>query len=840
ALQGLYYWDQHRIKYRYFTDVTAQWGVPVGLGEITAEQASRRTFSIALAYQGGEVVGAKAVNGAGLPMAVDDPSGLFAKGTAQIWLTRTDHRVTAVELLSATGKRDHTEIYAWQPDGSALVSLVRSGGGLSGGALGEPAVPTANTMPYFPSTIAQYRLSFNAGGQLTQRLFRNAIGAQAAQEDGSVGYAYAYDGRGYLVLRRTILSAAGGEASLDRAAQLRFHVNAAGLGEETDWLDAAGHPVPGDNGYARLVRQFDRAGNVVAERYTDGAGRPAIDKASGAASVRLELDGHGLRVVQRYFGTGAEPVRNAISGAFVERYRFDGQGRIAAAFWHDRQDRPMITATGAAGQSYAYDARGNRTDAVFLDAAGQPVAGVAGYVREHAEYDDKGNLVELAYQDGQGRPAANARLGYARTRFAYDERGNAVAIRRFGQDGQPVADANGNALYAMVYDDRNYLAEVHFLGPDGKPFAGPEGVAGIITHFDDQGRLTGVSYVDEQGNAALNSSTGTSFVETEYDERGRPIAYRYYDKDQRPVLSTQSGSAAVEISYNDAAHSRTETFLGLRDEPVAGKSPHCASLTIETDPRGNDVLRRCGDGRGGPMRDELGAAMVRWAYDSHDRMISAFYLDEAGHLARIAAGYAGVLIDLDDAGHPIRRRFVDIDGRAAVNRVTGTAGFDESYDALGHMVSRQFVGLQGQRAVDRPEGYWALRQKYDARGNAVEIRGLDTDGQPARLQAVGAFVVRFGYDAYNWQNEVRYLDLAGHLMLSMNGQGPAHIIQQRNAWRQETGWLNLDAADRPFMPAAGQERFARATFTYDPSGHQTAATYFDAAGHRIPAPRAGQ
>jgi len=74
----------------------------------------------------------------------------------------------------------------------------------------------------------------------------------------------------------------------------------------------------------------------------------------------------------------------------------------------------------------------------------------------------------------------------------------------------------------------------------------------------------------------------------------------------------------------------------------------------------------------------------------------------------------------------------------------------------------------------------------------------------------------------------------------MNGQGPAHIIQQRNAWRQETGWLNLDAADRPFMPAAGQERFARATFTYDPSGHQTAATYFDAAGHRIPAPRAGQ
>ena len=84
------------------------------------------------------------------------------------------------------------------------------------------------------------------------------------------------------------------------------HTTGRGKEIERAYLDEAGKPTLGKDGYARIARVLDPHSRPIEETYFDEAGKPTLSK-SGYAKVAWTYDAAGNPVEEAYFDADGKP-----------------------------------------------------------------------------------------------------------------------------------------------------------------------------------------------------------------------------------------------------------------------------------------------------------------------------------------------------------------------------------------------------------------------------------------------------------------------------------------------------------------------------------------------------
>ncbi|WP_224490060.1 hypothetical protein [Robertkochia flava] len=168
------------------------------------------------------------------------------------------------------------------------------------------------------------KYTYNAYDRLTRKAFYNRNGQRTRNAEGVSAIAYRYDKR--------MLSS--GEAYFDELdkpvnnnggiAYEVYTLNAMGYTQSLQYLDKEHQPVPGPNGYHKIVQEWDEVGELKMYAMYDTGLRLMADQ-SGIATYEYELFPSGLtREIRRYDTSGV--LANNTMGVALTRYRFTMNG----------------------------------------------------------------------------------------------------------------------------------------------------------------------------------------------------------------------------------------------------------------------------------------------------------------------------------------------------------------------------------------------------------------------------------------------------------------------------------------------------------------------------------
>ena len=253
------------------------------------------------------------------------------------------------------------------------------------------------------------------------------------------------------------------------------------------FFDGEEQSVPGNNGWAKLVRKLDARGNATEVRLygVDGAPWMGPDGDSGAL---LSYDAFGNMTEVEFLNATGKPGPK-LDGIQSRTTRYDDRKRRIETAWHpapgetdgrslteaynkrDQLIRVACTndngtpglipwAAGIHEETWSYDAQGWRSGGtrVAPDGTGAISAGVVGW---KAERDRGGRPQQLSLVDRDGQPV----VATERVVIALDG----------WRDGQELAVPAGVASLKVAYHDRHNPSQMSFFDENGAPVSGSKG-----------------------------------------------------------------------------------------------------------------------------------------------------------------------------------------------------------------------------------------------------------------------------------------------------------------------------------------------------------------------------
>jgi YD repeat-containing protein len=200
---------------------------------------------------------------------------------------------------------------------------------------------------------------------------------------------------------------------------------------------------------------------------------------------------------------------------------------------------------------------------------------------------------------------------------------------------------------------------------DGRP-AAVHGSFGIRSTYTAFGRLESETWLDGEGNAAVNGD-GYAGVLYDYDLSNSSQVekyFRYYVGTDGTPCAASNGAWGMSVLYYPATLIRKVTFLDARGEPVVTSEGY-AILEYEDDVNGNRVWEGYYDDLYAQTECLDGYSSKECDYDSNGRLISERYMDRYNRLTNNAQGVAGW------------RGYYDPDGNLVITSI-----YDQNRNAL--------------------------------------------------------------------------------------------------------------------------------------------------------------
>jgi YD repeat-containing protein len=691
------YWDYNRTKTRYYADFETRWGVPFGIGELDATTVSHRHISYEIKSRQGLIVNLRQINGSGAPQgAISDTGtdiGLKGTSTVEMRFPYPAERANQIDLYDAHGRLAGVERYSFAPDGGgATVTLA--------GDAGNAEVLDAASAGRFgiKSTIAQYRLVFDAHGLVTRRSYQTVWGTQTRDSDGTAGQAYTHYPDGHMRSTEDLLP--GGTSAALRV----FDYSRLGDRKRTAWLDGTGHPVAGASGYASRDYEFDPSGNATLITFRDAGGRPT-------SYTQMRYDPHGNVVERRYLNAARRPGYYGGQPYGRVDMRYDALGRLVSESYFDPTGKPTYRESAKRAlssdermdfhrQDIRYDTRGYIVERRYFDDYDKPFSYLSRIVYT---YDDRGDLIHERYYDSSGklalmlglnlagfdyRPDAHGRdtgfvaIGtdghpthvnnenFVETELLYDERGNPVAFSVLGKDHKPTIVLHQHyARLVMRYDDHGNMVERDYLGTDGKPILNADGAAKETFAYDDHGNRIGAAYFGASGEPILRPETirrvpgpdgvaetvengypqiaGYASLRLAYD-RGRLSRIEFFGTDGHPILASYGGEfgtseilydtrcARIEFGYDSRMNPSRLALFGLDGRPIFDRLWGASSWSAVYDGYGRRLQETWFGADGKPtMLPSLKAAHVTYKYGKTRDPAETDWFDAHGKLLRV-------------------------------------------------------------------------------------------------------------------------------------------------------------------------------------------------------------
>ena len=300
---GAWYWDAfYREHVDYYMGVTSRWGLPEGLGRLSASQIARRNVSIAVVRRGrgNPAHEIRLVNSAGNT----PPLGLAVGATAVALsgLNPLSDERTGSEVLQSESLQSTRVTFSRDSHGQILEQTAFNRGGrrLYSIRFAEPDVGEYKRQGFGAqvraSGISYLRFARITNGPHEGRLERVFFLDDKQQpqpdEDGRYGYRIVLDSVGREAQKINL--GADGQDKPDNRGVLKFinSYDASGNLTEGSPVDEHGALVATRQGAGLYLLRYDEAGNTVQMSVLDTHRAPTTSQVLGSAGFRFAYDGH--------------------------------------------------------------------------------------------------------------------------------------------------------------------------------------------------------------------------------------------------------------------------------------------------------------------------------------------------------------------------------------------------------------------------------------------------------------------------------------------------------------------------------------------------------------------
>jgi len=598
---------------------------------------------------------------------------------------------------------------------------------------------------------------------------------------------------------------------------------------EVAYLDAAGRPMIGSQGYAKHTIAYDDHGHLIERRSYDENGKLAARSKheEGAAIQRLKYDERGLVVsLVTFDADGKQGVKN--DGVSTELRKFDRfRNRVELAYL-GLEGKPIGGQEGLAVLRESYDDNDDRISEEFFDASSLPLVLDGDYAARRVKNDDRGLVIEERYLDTHGDPILR-RDGYATVRFTRDRSGDVIEESYLGKREEPVARAGGYAKRKLEYDVQRRPIKVTLFDTAGAPVIGTDGWAIERNVWDERGLPVREEHLDAAGKPVLDKLDRASFVKV-WDARGNRIEETTLGVDGKPVATsdgyaTKKSAYAKKSTYDEPDDLVEESLFGADGKPVIGKDGW-SIRKLRWDDVGNLVEEAFFDGdRKQIMPRDSSFASSRNRFDARQRLLETAYLDGSGTPAKGPEGVAIVRYQRDAYGRAIEASYFDGSGVATLSS-EGKMLVRSKFDDRGRLGEELFLGADGAPRLAK-DGCAGRRTKYDSQGRRAEEQCLDTKDGVA-LSTDGWATRRTIHDARGNSVDVATFGPDGALRADKDGVARRRARFDERNLAVETSFF--DVADKPTHDKNG---VSTQRFTYDDSGKRTGETALDERGKPV-------
>lgn len=680
AAAGVWYWDAYyRAHVEHYAQVITRWGLPEGVGRLSAEQVGRRNASLAFHKHGrrGPVKEIRLVNSRG----TYHPVGFHTS-----FLTL----VTLNPLSQETGDGE-SEVLA-----TSRVVFERDARGQILNQIGyNRADRRLYTLHYVHPNQAEYKTpewiseSRRASGIALLKFVRPAHGPEA----------------GLVQEVRYFDSAGTPQPGHSGTYGSRHRFDARGLLIEGIVLGADGQPAVSKEGIATSTITYDAMGNVTQITFFGRDGQAVLD-AAGVASMQLAYDQYGNLQELAFLGTDGQLVTmRHWGGAAGRRFRYDAHGNAIETAFFDLHRQPVTGRVGTrttvatfARQKITWDEHGGATE-IYFGTDDKPLVSVGRIVQTRGVWDARGYPVETSFLDEHDRPLRNAQ-GCARLRSTHDAHGSLVEQVCLDEENHPIRSTGGWAKITWVRDDRGNAIEERYFGPTGQP-----------EHYDER-------YVKAR---------------IKYNAQGKKVEVASFDASDQPV-NNNAGYARVTYLYNLQGNLTEVAFFDAQQQPTARQGGYAKLLNAYNE-RDKLIAQTTYDPQGQPTRGEDGYVTARFAYDARGYKTETAYFDEHNQPTLHTDGYTKVLAQYNDKGQRVEQALIGFDGAFVLDKEEGYARVRWTYNARGKVAQKEHFDLQ-DRPVQIVYGYATVHYTYDDLGRETPRTFFDVHGTPVHTRVV--------------------------------------------------------------------------------------------------------
>jgi hypothetical protein len=674
---SLWYWDAYQREHvEHYANVITRWGLPEGVGRLTADQVRQRNTSLAFHKHGrrGPVHEIRLVN------SRDVYPPVFAQTS---WFTLASLNPLSQETVDGVPETLATSSLVFERDarGKILNQIAYNRAGRQ-----------IYMLRYVHPNAAEYK-----HGDITQ----------VPRESG-------------IALLRFIRPEIGPEV---------------GLAQEVRYFDRAGTPQPDRDGAYGVRYIFDPRGLPVKAIVLGADGQPAVTRA-GLATSTSTYDAMGNLTQNVLFDRNDQVFLNK-DGVAGSKFAYDPSGNLQELAFIGTDDQLVtMRRMRAAGRGFRYDSGGNLIESTFFDRHRQPVTGSLGrrtpvpaFAKQTVEWDEYGRSTET-YFDPDDKPMV---IGdrVVKNRGVWDTRGYLVEVSHFDEHGRPIRDKEGCATLRLTRDAHGSLVELTCLDEREQPIRSTNGWAYAKWVRDDRGNAIEESYFGPTGQLDHYEEP---YVKTryKYNPQGKQVEKAYFDSTDQ-LVNNLEGFAKVTYTYDLQGNLTGAAFFDAQHQPTLRKGKY-AKLLNAYDARNQLIEQTTCDTEGQPTLGEDGYATARHAYDPQGNRIETAYFDEHNRPTLHTDGNAKILKQYSDTGQLVESAYVGLDSASVLHK-KGHAKVRRTYNARGKVAQVAYFDPE-DRLVRLIHGYAIVRFTYDDLGRETMRTFFDLHGVPVHTRVV--------------------------------------------------------------------------------------------------------
>lgn len=814
---GIYWWDYTRTKIYYYKDYVEEWGVPVGIHELSDDEVAHRTASYRLEYRRRKLLRMSYINSKGSIIKHSTTDDIERPTDSKFYYNESGS-LDYIKILDPHGKVLMVKDYI-NKDLNVVVFRYDDEYGTEKNLSAQTVTTFTSNMDESDAhgKVSRYLLTYDDAGHVTELKYASFQNARVCDADGLYGRKYVLDEKGRV--KEEIFTGYDGQP---KATKSGMAIRTREYNEADDpvrftYLSPSYGPAGEKDLKVPVCHDFvDQYGNVIRQVYEDLDGNLTLRADCNVAGSEYTIS-NGLITEISYFGLDNQPTYTSSDGITGARCQYDGNGFRTEISFFGKDKQPIACNEGHYGQKSTNDIYGYSLTIVYLDSLGDPFMTNEGFAIQRNTYDEAGNTTNVSFYNAEDILTATS-WGIASIAYRYDAQGRQIYRKDFDAQGNPIPAVNGEipCVHTKYSLQGNSELVEFFNGTEDSLVLNSELIAGWKSDYDDAGNETHREFFDthRQKTNLVNEAYVGWFAT--YDDQGNQLEIRYVNA-QGELCNTSEGWAIKKSEYDERGN-----VLANYWSDAQGKLPrYWINSRYTYDEHDNLIKVSCVNAEGKPALCQQKYYQAEYTCNDRGQDTEVRYYDLTGNLTPINNDNAAIYQwKYDDRGNCIETATFDAKGKLVCRKTDKYAIARNEYDATGRIIRQSYYGTDGNPTPISqyvPEGF----VQYDEWGNINYIAAGDGYGNLIINPATGWAVIRMVKNQRGKELETRYYDQYDKPMI--NPSSKYHLIKY--VYDERNNIQSYSVYDTQEQPTLAYNVFM-ATYAYDEYGRKVAETYF--------------